>query len=77
MKNAFEPMWFRAVVASMGLYLDFSAVLESYQNVLFAVDDEVVHLRQPVGFPKLSQWLAPQILQVSFDLVLPSHALGN
>ena len=62
----------------MRLCLDFGAVLESHQNVLFAVDGDVVHHRQPVGFPKLRQRLpAPQILQVSFDLVLSGRALGN
>lgn len=62
----------------MGLCLDFGAVLECHQNVLFAVDGDVVHHRQPVGFPKLRQRLpAPQILQVSFDLVLSGRALGK
>ena len=71
-------MWFRGVAASMGLCLDFGAVLECHQNILFAVDGDVVHHRQPVGFPKLRQRLpAPQILQVSFDLVLSGRALGK
>ena len=62
----------------MGLCLDFGAVLEGHPDVLFAVDGDVVHHRQPVCFPELRQRLpATQVLQVGFDLVLSGHALGN
>lgn len=71
-------MWFRGVAASMGLCFDLGAVLEGHPDVFFAVDGDVVHHRQPVGFPELRQRLpALQVLQVGFDLVLPGHALGN
>ena len=77
-KNASEPMWFRGVAASMGLCFDLGAVLEGHPDVFFAVDGDVVHHRQPVGFPELRQRLpAPQVFQVCFDLVLSGHALGN
>lgn len=62
----------------MGLCFDLGAVLEGYPDVLFAVDGDVVHHRQPVCFPELRQRLpATQVLQVGFDLVLSGHALGN
>ena len=71
-------MWFRGVAASMGLCLDFGAVLEGHPDVVLAVNGDVVHHRQPVGFPEPRQRLpAPQVFQVSFDLVLSGHALGN
>ena len=71
-------MWFRGVAASMGLCLDLGAVLEGHPDVVFAVNGDVVHHRQPVGFPELRQRLsAPQVLQVGFDLMLSGHALGN
>ena len=70
-------MWFRGVSASMGLCFDFGTVLEGHPDVLFAVDGDVVHHRQPVGFPELRQRLpAPQVFQVRFDLVLSGHAFG-
>ena len=56
-KNASEPMWFRGVSASMGLCFDLGTVLEGHPDVLFAVDGDVVHHRQPVGFPELRQRL--------------------
>ena len=62
----------------MGLCFDLGAVLEGHPDVLFAVDGDVVHHRQPVCFPELRQRLpAPQVFQVCFDLVLSGHALGN
>ena len=71
-------MWFRGVSAPMGLCFDFGTVLEGHPDVLFAVDGDVVHHRQPVGFPELRQRLpAPQVFQVRFDLVLSGCALGN
>ena len=71
-------MWFRGVAASMGLCLDFGAVLEGHPDVVLAVNGDVVHHRQPVCFPELRQRLpAPQLFQVGFDLVLPGRALGN
>ena len=71
-------MWFRGVAASMGLCFDLGAVLEGHPDVFFAVDGDVVHHRQPVGFPELRQRLpALQVLQVGFNLVLSCHALGN
>ena len=71
-------MWFRGVSASMGLCFDLGTVLEGHPDVLFAVDGDVVHHRQPVCFPELRQRLpAPQLFQVGFDLVLSGHALGN
>ena len=71
-------MWFRGVSASMGLCFDLGTVLEGHPDVLFAVDGDVVHHRQPVCFPELRQRLpAPQFLQIGFDLVLSCHALGN
>ncbi len=77
-KNASEPMWFRGVAASMGLCFDFGAVLDGHPDVLFAVDGDVVHHRQPVCFTELRQrFPAPQVFQVCFDLVLSGHALGN
>jgi hypothetical protein len=77
-KNASEPMWFRGVAASMELCFDFGAILEGHPDVFFTVNGDVVHHRQPVCFPELRQRLpAPQVLQVGFDLVLASHALGN
>ena len=64
-------MWFRGVSASMGLCFDLGTVLEGHPDVLFAVDGDVVHHRQPVCFPELRQRLpAPQVFQVCFDLVL-------
>ena len=69
-------MWFRGVAASMGLCFDFGAVLEGHLDVLFAVDGDVVHHRQPVCFPELRQRLpAPQLFQVGFDLVHSARAL--
>ena len=69
-------MWFRGVAASMGLCFDFGAVLEGHLDVLFAVDGDVVHHRQPVCFPELRQRLpAPQLFQVGFDLVPSARAL--
>ena len=71
-------MWFRGVAASIGLCLDFGAVLEGHPDVVLAVNGDVVHHRQPVCFPELRQRLpAPQVFQVCFDLVLSGHALGN
>ena len=71
-------MWFRGVAASVGLCFDFSAVLEGHPDVVLSVNGDVVHHRQPVCFPELRQRLpTPQVLQVGFDLVLASHALGN
>ena len=71
-------MWFRGVSASIGLCFDLGTVLEGHPDVLFAVNGDVVHHRQPVGFPELRQRLpAPQVFQVCFDLVLSGHALGN
>ena len=71
-------MWFRGVSASIGLCFDLGTVLEGHPDVLFAVDGDVVHHRQPVCFPELCQRLpAPQVFQVCFDLVLSGHALGN
>lgn len=71
-------MWFRGVAASMGLCLDFGAILEGYPDVVLAVNGDVIHHRQPVCFPELRQRLpAPQFLQIGFDLVLSCHALGN
>ena len=71
-------MWFRGVSASMGLCFDLGAVLEGYPDVLFAVDGNVIHHRQPVCFPELRQRLpAPQVLQVGLDLVFSGRALGN
>ena len=62
----------------MGLCFDLGTVLEGPPDVLFAVDGDVVHHRQPVCFPELRQRLpAPQVFQVCFDLVLSGHALGN
>lgn len=71
-------MWFRGVVASMGLCLDLGAILEGHPDVVLAVNGDVIHHRQPVCFPELRQRLpAPQFLQIEFDLVLSCHALGN
>ncbi len=71
-------MWFRGVTASMGLCFDFGAVLEAHPDVILAVDGDVVHHRQPVGFPELRQRLpVPQLIQIGFDLVPSGHALGN
>lgn len=71
-------MWFRGVVASMGLCLDLGAILEGHPDVVLAVNGDVIHHRQPVCFPELRQRLpAPQFLQIGFDLVLSCHALGN
>ena len=71
-------MWFRDVVASMGLCLDLGAILEGHPDVVLAVNGDVIHHRQPVCFPELRQRLpAPQFLQIGFDLVLSCHALGN
>ena len=71
-------MWFRGVAASMGLCFDLGAVLESHPDVVLAVDGDVVHHRQPVGFPELRQRLpAPQVFQIGFDLMLSGHSLGN
>ncbi len=71
-------MWFRGVAASMGLCFDLGAVLEGHPDILFAVNGDVVHHRQPVSFPELRQRLpAPQLLQVGFDLVPSGRALGN
>ncbi len=62
----------------MGLCFDFGAVLDGHPDVLFAVDGDVVHHRQPVCFTELRQrFPAPQVFQVCFDLVLSGHALGN
>lgn len=62
----------------MRLCFDFGAVLEGHPDVLFAVDGDVVHHRQPVCFPELRRWFpAPQVFKVCFDLVLSGHALGN
>ena len=62
----------------MGLCFDFGAVLEGHPNVLFAVDGDVVRHRQSVCFQELCQRLpAPQVLQVCFDLMLSSYALGS
>ena len=62
----------------MRLCLDLGAVLKGHPDIVLAVNGDVVHHRQPVGFPKLRQRLpAPQILQVSFDLVLSGRALGK
>ena len=71
-------MWFRGVVASMGLCLDLGAILEGHPDVVLAVNGDVIHHRQPVCFPELRQRLpAPQVFQVCFDLVLSGHALDN
>ena len=71
-------MWFRGVVASMGLCLDLGAVLEGHPDVVLAVNCDVVHHRQPVCFPELCQRLpAPQLFQVGFDLMPSGRALGN
>lgn len=71
-------MWFRGVSASMGLCFDLGTVLEGHPDVLFAVDGDVVHHRQPVCFPELRQRLpALQLFQVGFDLVPSGRALGN
>ena len=71
-------MWFRGVAASMGLCLDFGAVLEGHPDVVLAVNGDVVHHRQPVCFPELRQRLSvSQLFQVGFDLVLSGRALGN
>lgn len=60
------------------LYLNLAAVLEGHPDVVLAVNGDVVHHRQPVGFPELRQRLpAPQLLQVGFDLVPSGRALGN
>ena len=37
----------------MGLCFDIDAVLESHPDVLFAMNGNVVHHRQLVGFPEL------------------------
>ena len=71
-------MWFRGAAASMGLCLDFGAVLEGHPDVVLAVNGDVVHHRQPVCFPELRQRLpALQLFQVGFDLVSSGRALGN
>ena len=71
-------MWFRGVAASMGLCFDLGAILEGHPDIVLAVERDEIYHRQPVGIPELRQRLpAPQVLQVSFDLVLPGHALGN
>ena len=71
-------MWFRGVAASMGLCFDLGAVLEGHPDVVLAVNCDVVHHRQPVGFPELRQRLpARQLLQVGFNLVLSCCAHGN
>ena len=53
-------MWFRGVAASMGLCLNLGAVLEGHPDILFAVNGDVAHHRQPVSFPELAteEWLA-------------------
>lgn len=57
-----ESIWFRGVVASMGLCFDLGAILEGYPDVLFAVDGDVVRHRQPVSFPEFRQRLTvPQV----------------
>ncbi len=62
----------------MGLCLDLGAVLEGHPDILFAVNGDVVHPRQPVGFPELCQRLpVSQLFQVGFDLVPSGRALGN
>ena len=56
-------MWFRGVAASMGLCFDLGAVLEGHSDVILVVNGDVVHHRQPVGFPEFRQRLpAPQLL---------------
>ena len=62
----------------MGLCLDFGAILEGHTDIVLAVDrDEIDHC-QPVGISELREQLpAPQLLQVSFDLVPSGCALGN
>ena len=63
---------------SMGLCFDLGAVLEGHPDVVLAVDGDVIDHRQPVGFPELCQRLpAPQLLQVSFNLMPSGRALGN
>ena len=62
----------------MGLCFDFGTVLEGHPDVVLAVNGDVVHHRQPVGFPELRQRLpAPQLIQVGFDLVPAECALDN
>ena len=62
----------------MRLCFDLGTVLEGHPDVLFAVDGDVVHHRQPVGFSELRQQLpVPQLLQAGFDLVLSSYVLDN
>lgn len=71
-------MWFRGVAASMGLCFNLGAVLEGHPDVVLAVNGDVVHHRQPVGFPEFRQRLpASQLLQIGFDLMLSGCALGN
>lgn len=60
------------------LCFDLGAVLEGHPDVVLAVNGDVVHHRQPVGFPELRQRLpVPQFSQVGFDLVPSGRALGN
>lgn len=62
----------------MGLCLDLGAVLEGHPDVVFAVNGDVVHHRQPVSFTEFRQQLpASQILQIGFNLVPSGCALGN
>lgn len=49
-KNASEPMWFRDVAASMGLCLDFGAILEGHPDVVLAIfgtDQKLTPLMSP------------------------------
>ena len=41
----------------MGLCLDLGAVLEGHPDIVLAVNGDIVHHRQPVGFPELRQRL--------------------
>ena len=60
------------------LCFDFGAVLEGHPDVLFAMNGDVVHHRQPVCFPELRQRLpVSQLFQVGFDLMPSGRALGN
>lgn len=60
------------------LCFDLGAVPEGHPDVVLAVNGDVVHHRQPVGFPELRQRLpAPQLFQVGFILVPSARALGN